>query len=252
MIKVSSSKNIVILMAMQAEADSIIKSIGLSEVKDKIPSAMPFRCFQSSKQTIPELKHLTITLITSGQDSRYQVDNIGCEAATLMAYQGINLFKPDLLISAGTAGGFEALGADIGTIYIGDDYFVFHDRIVPLPGFEQAGIGRFPAANLKPMIADLGFQSGVISTGSSLQKNQKDQIVLNQHQVVAKEMEAAAIAWVAMLHQVPMTAVKSITNLVDQDNQSEHEFVKNFDSACKSLELAVIKVFKYLAGESLV
>lgn len=228
---------------MHDEALPIIKALGLKENLEKIPNALPFKCFQSSIDS--DLKNINLTLIISGKDSRYLVDNIGCEAATLMAYQAINLFDPDLLISAGTAGGFAAAGAQIGTIYISDDYFVFHDRVVPLPGFEQSGIGRFPAANLKQMVTDLGFNSGVISTGSSLEKNLKDQLVLEKHQVVAKEMEAAAIAWVAMLHQIPVTAVKSITNLVDQDNQSEHEFVKNFDQAVNSLEIALIKVLRY-------
>ncbi len=236
-------KNIVILMAMHDEALPIVKALGLQENQQVMPNALPFRCFQSTSNL--GSSSLSITLIISGQDSRYQVDNIGCEAATLMAYQAISLFRPDLLISAGTAGGFASLGADIGTIYISDDYFVFHDRVVPLPGFEEAGIGRFPAANLKQMASKLGFKTGVISTGSSLEKNLKDQLVLKRHQVVAKEMEAAAIAWVAMLHQVPVAAVKSITNLVDQDNQSEHEFVKNFDQAVGSLEIALLKVLRY-------
>ena len=40
-------------------------------------------------------------------------------------------------------------------------------------------------------------------------------------------MEAAAIAWVAMLYKTPIIAIKSITNLLDHDNASEKEFIKN-------------------------
>jgi 5'-methylthioadenosine nucleosidase len=245
MTKANAFKNIVILMAMQEEASPIIDAFKLSENKKIIPNLLPFKCYQST--TSSNLKNIRLTLLTSGMDTRYQVDNIGCEAATLMAYQAISLFNPELLISAGTAGGFEALGAEIGTTYIGDQYFIFHDRIVPLAGFEQSAIGKFPAADMRAMATELGLKTGIISTGSSLQKNTQDKTIIESHAAVAKEMEAAAIAWVAMLYKVPMTAIKSITNLVDLDNQSEHEFVKNFDVAVNALRDNMLRVINYLA-----
>ncbi len=238
-------EHIVILMAMQEEANSLIDALELVEVDGLFPRQLPFRCFQSSKIQSTQFSTIKISLITSGKDQRYEVDNIGCEAATLMTHQAIQQLSPDLIISAGTAGGFAERGAEIGSIYVAKDYFVFHDRIVPLPGFEQVGVGYFPALELGQMVKQLGFGVGVISTGSSLEKNPKDQRVIKAHPVVAKEMEAAAIAWVASLYQVPMTAIKSITNLVDLDNRSEHEFVKNFELAVSGLTSAMIKVLHY-------
>lgn len=48
-------------------------------------------------------------------------------------------------------------------------------------------------------------------------------------------MEAAAIAWVASLFGIPFLAVKSITNIVDEENLSEIAFQENFPIACATL-----------------
>lgn len=237
-------KNIVILMAMQQEADRLISTFNLVENKTLLSEMLPFRCFQT------KLTKSYLSLITSGTDHRNQVDNIGCEAATLMAYESIRQLHPDILISAGTAGGFSDKGAEIGSVYASDSYFIFHDRIVPLAGFRESAIGRFPATKIDKMVEDLHLQSGIISTGSSLEKNVRDNHILTKHPVVAKEMEAAAIAWVAMLHEIPMFAIKSITNLVDKENKSEKEFVRNFDYSVICLHDKLLEVINYLQGRN--
>lgn len=238
-------ENIVILMAMQEEANPIISTLKLVECPKTSSPKLPFRYFQKKS------KNRLLTLVTSGIDHRNQVDNIGCEAATLMAYEATRQLNPDILLSAGTAGGFSDKGAAIGSVYASQDYFIYHDRIVPLPGFRESALGKFPAANVDKMATDLNIATGIISTGSSLEKNLKDRRVLEDHPVVAKEMEAAAVAWVAMLHDIPMFAIKSITNLVDQKNQSEMEFVRNFDYSVKCLHDKLIEVINYLQDRSI-
>jgi len=238
-------KNISILMAMQDEAAPLINHFEMTEKFDCLAEALPFRCFQK------QVGDLKFSLITSGIDAVNGVDNIGCEPATLMAYESINKLSPDLMISAGTAGGFASKGAQIGTVYASEKHFVFHDRIVPMPGFSDAAIGCFPAVNVNQLAKDLGLKTGVISSGSSLEKNPKDQLIIDEHNAVAKEMEAAAIAWVAMLHQVPVVAIKSITNLVDESNQSEDEFIKNFDYSVSTLNKKLIETIGYLQGKTI-
>jgi 5'-methylthioadenosine nucleosidase len=44
----------------------------------------------------------------------------------------LQAFKPDLLISAGTAGGFKAQGGAIGNVYI-SKAVMHHDRRIPIP-----------------------------------------------------------------------------------------------------------------------
>jgi len=273
-------KNIVILMAMQEEATPLINRLEMTENLNCFAAALPFRCFQS------QVGNLAVSVVTSGVDPIHKSDNIGCEPATLMAFESINKLSPDLMVSAGTAGGFASKDAQIGTVYASEkhfvfhdrivplpgfsdaavgcfpalnvkqlakdlEHFVFHDRIVPLPGFSDAAVGCFPALNVKQLAKDLGLKTGVISSGSSLEKNPKDQRVIDEHDAVAKEMEAAAVAWVAMLHQVPVVAIKSITNLVDEANQSEDEFIKNFDYSVSTLNKKLLEVIDYLQGKTI-
>jgi len=238
-------KKIALLMAMFDEALPIINSLALTELKDALHPELPMRCFE---KTIGSFK---LSLVISGLDQRHEVDNIGSEAATLMAYETITQLKPDLIISAGTAGGFSKRGASIGTIYLSEEHFVYHDRHVPLDGFNQSAVGKYPAAKISRLAKNLLLKTGVISTGSSLEKNDKDIIVIDQHNAVAKEMEAAGIAWVAMLFKVPIMALKSITNLLDQDNQSEQEFVKNLAFASSCLHDKVLELVDYLQNKSI-
>jgi len=120
-----------------------------------------------------------------------------------------------------------------------------------MPGFEEAAEGCYPALNVNQLAKNLGLKTGVISSGSSLEKNPKDQRVIDKYNAVAKEMEAAAIAWVASLHQTPFFAIKSITNLVDEANQSEDEFIKNFDYSVTALNSKLIDIINYLQDKKI-
>src|SRR5262245_28664327 len=138
-------EKILILVAMQAEADPIIRTLHLQPSQQSIDAQLPFKAYEHCHP------NQQIFLLVSGADPRYEVDNIGTQAATLMTYVGIERFQPDLVISAGTAGGFAARGAEIGTVYLSDDEFLFHDRIVPLAGFDAQGAGHYPAANVRTL-----------------------------------------------------------------------------------------------------
>ena len=66
----------------------------------------------------------------------HKVDNVGTVPAAVAAYLAVQTVKPDLLINAGTAGGFKARGAGIGDIYISNKT-VNHDRRIPLSVISQ-------------------------------------------------------------------------------------------------------------------
>lgn len=235
--------HVAILVAMRDEARGIIDALDLEEVSEVFNDRLPMRCFRG------RWRELHISLAIAGVDSRFDVDHVGCEPAAVMAYEVIRTLAPDVLISAGTAGGFAARGATIGTVYLSAREFVFHDRHVPLAGFDESAIGGYPAARVETMAAALALPTGVISSGSSLAKSDQDIQVIARHGAVAKEMEAAAIAWIAMMFGVPMIAVKSITNLVDEDNASEEEFVRHFALAEASLRHELLRVLDYLVGK---
>jgi adenosylhomocysteine nucleosidase/5'-methylthioadenosine nucleosidase len=232
-----------ILMAMRDEAAPIVEEGRFIEAHGVLHPRLPMRLFRGN------VGQLDVSLVIAGVDNRHGVDNVGSEPAALMAFDAIDRLKPDLVISAGTAGGLSAQGADIGTVYLSQDHFVFHDRHVPLPGLRESAVGRYPAMNVSSMARELALPTGVISTGSSLEKAEKELEQLRATGAVAKEMEAAGIAWVAMLMGKPMLAVKAITNLVDQENQSEVEFTKNFAVAAQALRRELFRVLRYIDGK---
>ena len=69
---------------------------------------------------------------TVGRCRIHGVDNVGTVPAALTAYLAIQAFKPDLVISLGTAGGFKAKRGKIGDVYLSTG-FANHDRHIPIP-----------------------------------------------------------------------------------------------------------------------
>jgi nucleoside phosphorylase len=67
-----------------------------------------------------------------GKDSEHSVDNVGTVPAALSTYLACQRFQPDLIISVGTAGGFQSQGAAIGDVFLGTT-IVNHDRRIPIP-----------------------------------------------------------------------------------------------------------------------
>ena len=59
------------------------------------------------------------------------------------------------------------------------------------------------------------MQSGLVSSGNSLDYTIQDMAFMQEQKVAVKEMEAAAIAWVAALFKIPMFSLKSVTDIVD-------------------------------------
>lgn len=53
-------------------------------------------------------KGLNVHVVWNGKDRETGVDNVGTVPASLATYLSLLAFKPDVVISAGTAGGFKA------------------------------------------------------------------------------------------------------------------------------------------------
>lgn len=70
--------------------------------------------------------------VTAGKCQLHGVDNVGTVPAAVTAYLAVHEFKPDLVISVGTAGGFKARGAAIGDVFLATA-FANHDRRIPIP-----------------------------------------------------------------------------------------------------------------------
>ncbi|MFM9169153.1 MAG: hypothetical protein ACKOTD_03260, partial [Phycisphaerales bacterium] len=134
---------------------------------------------------------------------------------------------PDLVLNAGTCGGFETRGAAVGTIYLSQGNLLFHDRRIPLDHFALQAAGRWPSAHAPNHAAAIGARPGVVSTGNSLDVLPGELEFFAREQVCAKDMEACSIAQVCALAGVPFVAVKAVTDLVDHPEPVQDAFLRN-------------------------
>jgi 5'-methylthioadenosine nucleosidase len=141
---------------------------------------------------------------------------------------------PTLVISAGTAGGFEARGGAIGSVYLADRV-LFHDRRIAIPGWDAYGDGDYPVLDVSALARRLGFGLGTVSTGNALDAPPVDVDRMHASKAVAKEMEAAAVAWMCERMGIAFTALKVITDLVDHPEPAADQFARNLATATTRL-----------------
>lgn len=91
-------------------------------------------------------------LCATGKDAEHSVDNVGTVPAALSTYLACQQYKPDLIISVGTAGGFKAQGAAIGDVFVGTTT-VNHDRRIPIPVLQTQYKGMLPFMLSSPAFA---------------------------------------------------------------------------------------------------
>lgn len=235
--------NISIIVAMGSEADSIIKSLALRRLSQPFRSGIPFEAYTG------KLDSLQLSLLVSGRDPKNNVDNVATVPATLMTYLAIDTFKPDLVINIGTAGGISSKGCRIGEVYLSSGRFCFHDRRIPLPGFDRYGIGSYPSYDTESLAAALKLKRGVVSTGNSLDLVEKDLELIQANQAIIKDMEAAAIAWVCKTLSVPMMAVKGITDLIDENTPTETQFMDNLRLTVTNLQQKTVEILQYFQND---
>jgi 5'-methylthioadenosine nucleosidase len=160
------------------------------------------------------------------------------------------VLKPDLLVSAGTSGGFKARGGAIGDVYVTTES-VNHDRRISIPGFDKYGVYRTSTHDASTLAKALGFKSGITSTGNSLECAAVDLEQLTALGAHTKEMELSGIAYTARLHAVPVIGLKAVTDIVDGGKPTADEFFQNLHTAAKAIEDATVAVLDYLGGKKL-
>ena len=243
--KPMSVKTIAVIVAMEAEAAPLIEHLGLKK-QEKSPFTGPLPAVVFSGA----VGDATVHVCTNGPARGFGVDSVGTVPAALTAYQACEALKPDLLVNAGTAGGFKAKGGVVGDVYLATA-FKNHDRRIQIPGFDVYGVGATDAAACPNLRAAMGFKTGVVSTGNSLDCPDVDRDALAANDASVKEMEAAGIAHVAVMFDTPFIAVKAITDIVDGDKPTHDEFLQNLGAAAKALQGAVPKVLEFVAGKKL-
>jgi len=223
-----------IVFAMKGEALATIHHFNL----ERINGNYPVELYGNAENKI--------VVSLNGTCSFTGVDNVGTQAATLNTYVLINEVNPDIVINAGTAGGFAHSGAKIGDVYIGTNRVVYHDRRIPLPKFDEYGIGNYGLINTDYLAKQIGIKQGIISTGNSLDYVDRDLQLMKMSNASLKDMEAASVAWVCQLLNKTFIPIKSVTDMVDGGIPTEVEFKANFNLATKNLNLKLIQLIDFI------
>ena len=229
---------------MAAEAAPLIEALDAHETqRPDWACDLPGRLFHQ-----PDHGGLDIMIGTNGADPVTGVDSIGGYAAVLAALVLLRAHEPDLLLSVGTAGGWSRSGARIGDVYVAWDRFVHHDRRINIPGFDRFGIGDHPAADIREAAIASGCRLGTVTTGESLDESEVDRLRIIESGAEVKDMEAAAVAWVARIHGVAVSAVKAVTDLVDSPVATETQFAANLETATSALTAKLLDLLPRVAG----
>ncbi|XP_072993696.1 5'-methylthioadenosine/S-adenosylhomocysteine nucleosidase-like [Typha latifolia] len=237
---------VLIIIAMQTEALPLVNKFQLEEDTDAclFPQKVPWVRYHGT------YKDLHIDLVWPGKDPVLGVDNVGTVSASLVTYASIQAFKPDLIINAGTAGGFKAKGACVGDVYIASDV-AFHDRRIPIPVFDIYGIGARRTCSTPNLLKELNLKVGKLSTGDSLDMSLQDETSILANDATIKDMEGAAVAYVAELLSMPAIFIKAVTDIVDGEKPTTEEFLQNLVMVTAALDQAVTQVIDFITGKCL-
>jgi len=242
-------RRIAVIMAMEAEAAPLREALGAHPI-DTPPWARALPCrLAVAPATVSRPE---IVLAVNGTDPLTGVDCIGSTAGALATHTALAADPSgeiDLVLSVGTAGGWTRAGAAIGDVYLAWDRFVCHDRRIDIPGFDGFGRADLPAADLRHHAAALGCRTGIVTTGDSLDESPVDRERIEASGAEVKEMEAAAVAWIAHLHGIPVGAVKAITDLVDSPVSTAEQFAANLTSAAQALRETTLALLDRLGAQ---
>ncbi|WOH13739.1 hypothetical protein DCAR_0933250 [Daucus carota subsp. sativus] len=234
---------IAIIMAMQTEALPLIDKFHLSLALDSLfPNGVPWVRYHGT------YNDLYINIVLPGKDVVLGVDNVGTVCASLITYASIQALQPDLIINAGTAGGFKAKGACIGDVFLVSEV-AFHDRRIPIPLFDLYGVGQRQAFSTPNMSKDIKLKAGKLSTGDSMDMCPMDESSIIANDATLKDMEGAAVAYVADLLKIPAIFMKAVTDIVDGDKPTSEEYLENLSAVTAGLGEAVSQVVYYLDGK---
>mmetsp|Transcript_11711 Transcript_11711/g.17179 ORF Transcript_11711/g.17179 Transcript_11711/m.17179 type:complete len:279 (+) Transcript_11711:39-875(+) len=246
--KLKDFDHVIVSIAMEAEATPLVDHLELKEDKSAFPPQVPFRAYSGSICD----SSTKITVITSGKDIAHEtgVDNVGTVPAALSAYLALqNLPDADILINAGTAGGFGRKGAEIGDVFL-TTAVANHDRRISIPVFTPYGVGKLNSVvDTATLASRNNFKTGICTTGNSLEKTPEDEKHMLENDASVKDMEAAAIAWSCELHGIPFVGLKVVTDIVDGDVPAQDEFMENLSTASKSLQAAVPKLLESMCSD---
>lgn len=235
-----NGSGILIMCALSLEAEPIAKALGLDERPSPLPKSFSSRFFCDDAGE-------KASLVTMGRCDRYMVDRIGLSSAAVVAWEGIRVLRPNLMINAGTAGGFIAKGARIGEVFLSNGRVAYHGRNMSAPRFSEFSLGNFACEDLTMYADIIGARLGKLSSADSVTASSDDLERMRALDIDAKDMEAAAIAEACYLSEIPFAALKAITDFVDSPIDTMEQFMANHEQATRSLAETMTKLIEVLS-----
>ena len=130
----NKAKTIAVMFAMDAEARPLVEHLALEENPSafaRANGAAPMKCFTGKVTSSDDDDALTVIhVVCAGSCAKHSVCNVGTVGAALSTYETCVSLKPDVIVNAGTAGGFAKRGGKVGDVYPGST-FKNHDRRIP-------------------------------------------------------------------------------------------------------------------------
>ncbi|MGX7059878.1 5'-methylthioadenosine/adenosylhomocysteine nucleosidase [Vagococcus humatus] len=222
--------------------------------------AEEIRLLREEMQEPTEWQEASATFI-SGKIGDHQVvvvqSGIGKVLAAVTATLLISHYQVDMLINTGSAGGIgESL--EIGDLVISNRLAYFDVDVTAFgyaPG-QMAGMPLYYEAN-EPFVQyveqiaksqEVRAHTGLIVTGDTFvhSPEQIDQIKSIFPEVLANEMEGAAIAQVATQYQVPFVVLRAMSDVGDENAHINFdEFILEAGKRSAQLVIACIKQLAY-------
>lgn len=195
-----------------------------------------------------KLRNIDVVLLQSG---------IGKVAAAVGTTILLEKFKPKMVFNTGSAGGFDP-SLNLGDVVISTQV-AYHDADVTAFGYEQGQMAGQPARflsdeklikmtenALNAMENTPHLVRGLICTGDAFVHTAEKQAFIREHfpDVVAVEMEAAAIAQTCHQFKVPFVVVRAISDVADK--QSPMTFEEFLPLAAESSSKMIIQILEQI------
>ncbi|KAH7657125.1 Methylthioadenosine nucleosidase protein [Dioscorea alata] len=117
--------------------------------------------------------------------------------------------------------------------------------------FDTYGIGARRTCFTPNLIKELNLKVGKLSTGDSLDMTPQDEAAILANDATVKDMEGAAIAYVADLFSIPAIFVKAVTDIIDGEKPTAEEFIQNLVAVTEALDQAVTQVIDFISAKCL-
>ncbi len=202
--------------------------------------------FGGCEYTIGRLHGKEVVLLQSG---------IGKVNAAMSTAILLEKYQPDVLLNAGSAGGF-ATGMNVGDIVISTEV-IHHDVDVRAFGYQIGQVPglpyKFPADERLVQMAyeeaqaltDVQVIKGMIGTGDIFIEKQAQRSMILEHfpDVIAGEMEAAAIAQVAYQFNIPFVIIRSLSDIAgDNSGVSFEQYLVKAAKNSADLIMRMVKI----------